>query len=601
MTDAAVPPPGAAQPVAALAPPASDPPSRADSVTSALSQGSGTCSEHAGGVGGSAPNSVGLATPHNGSLELDAASSSSGASLEGGAAGGSALQRGGSAAAPGSNPKKDTDAKSSALKALAGVSAIVSKSRKVDAEALQAIKSQRAKARAEGHPAGSSLSAASSLPAPGASGAAGRATPPPAAPLAGTVDSGTGLSPFASATSQGLTRTPSSSNLTAGLGGSGAPGGTALGQATSLPISMHSTQRNRRPSTTPPASAADFDALVSKMTITELVALKQAVEGQLAKQALALAQLQASTQQAAQADVLSQQYAALLLQSAQQAQLVQQLSSQQQAAHAAAIQQALSAAAAAAGISSPSISPEQLLLGGGGVHSAGGAGSAGISAYPSMPLPDMASPFASAPYPPESGFGMGEAPRPPVSLPQRTFTAGTGGAASKSSGSLRSASAEQHLIGEALHSFVDPERQGPPSRQGSALVNGINWCDRRGLTGAGAAASGAFARSRSLPQPEDVLYQDCSASLNPYLGDGTDQQLPSLFNSLRIAESLSQQQQAAGADGGMPPSAFAPARSGSLQVPLPRSSPQRQGMGAMSPPHVVFADSVQTRTYQPGY
>ncbi len=114
---------------------------------------------------------------------------------------------------------------------------------KVDAEALQAIKSQRAKARAEGHAAGS-LSAASSLPGPAPGGGAGRATPP-AAPLACAADPGADLSPFASGASQGLARTPSSSNLPA-----------SLGQATSLPVAMHSSQRSQQPSTTPPASAA---------------------------------------------------------------------------------------------------------------------------------------------------------------------------------------------------------------------------------------------------------------------------------------------------------------------------------------------------------
>ena len=161
---------------------------------------------------------------------------------------------------------------------------------------------------------------------------------------------------------------------------------------------------------------------------------------------MALAQLHASSSAHAvggTTDMLSQQYAALLLQNAQQAQLVQQLSSQQQAAHAVAIQQALSAAAASAGITSPTFSPEQLLLGQAGQQGVGG-GSAPLSQYASMPLPDMASPFASAAFPPESGFGLAEAgPRASVGMP------GT-----KSSGSPRSASAEQHLIGEALHSFV---------------------------------------------------------------------------------------------------------------------------------------------------
>lgn len=149
--------------------------------------------------------------------------------------------------------------------------------------------------------------------------------------------------------------------------------------------------------------------------------------------------------------MLSQQYAALLLQNAQQAQLVQQLSSQQQAAHAVAIQQALSAAATAAGITSPTFSPEQLLLGQTAQQSVA-AGAAALGQYASMPLPDMASPFASAAYPPESGFTL----PPEAGARNAVGVAGAGLVAgrNKSGGSPRSASAEQHLIGEALHSFV---------------------------------------------------------------------------------------------------------------------------------------------------
>lgn len=310
----------------------------------------------------------------------------------------------------------------------------------MDAEALQAIKSQRAKARAEGH-----VPSATGTLSTAASGNLGRVTPPPGAAPA---DTGTGISPFATASSQGMVRSPSGGNLPLGAAG--------LSHAASLPAGLHGGGARGAPRRSPPggqssAQATEYDAMVSKMTITELVALKQAVEGQLAKQALALAQLQAPAAAAAPAagtDMLSQQYAALLLQNAQQAQLVQQLSSQQQAAHAAAIQQALSAAAAAAGITSSTFSPEQLLpLGGAGA----GPGSNPLSAYASMPLPDMASPFASASYPPDAGFGLADAgQRGSISLPPGPLA----GSGSKGSGSPRSASAEQQLIGEALHSFV---------------------------------------------------------------------------------------------------------------------------------------------------
>lgn len=129
MTEVAAAPRGAAAAPPALARPTSDPPSRSDSASSALSHGSGACSEQAGCGSGSAPTSVGAVTPHHGSMELDGAAPS-GALHDAGPAGpGSTLQRAGSAAAPGAVPKRDGDAKSSALKALAGVSAVVSKSR----------------------------------------------------------------------------------------------------------------------------------------------------------------------------------------------------------------------------------------------------------------------------------------------------------------------------------------------------------------------------------------------------------------------------------------------------------------------------------------
>jgi hypothetical protein len=80
-----------------------------------------------------------------------------------------------------------------------------------------------------------------------------------------------------------------------------------------------------------------------------------------------------------------------------------------------------------------------------------------LSQYNSLPLSDMSSPFASAAYPPEAGFGLGDAGgRGSSSLPG---SQGISVGGSKSSGSPRSASAEQQLIGEALHSFV--VRAGP--------------------------------------------------------------------------------------------------------------------------------------------
>ncbi|PRW51091.1 hypothetical protein C2E21_5567 [Chlorella sorokiniana] len=579
-TATAVPPPPSTSPRQQLAALESlELSSRADSGHSLLSQGSASGSSEQQQMRGAsaeldAAADAGAAATAFAGLAGSQGSGPSGVQGPGGAAAAAAAAAS-AAAAP---PVKKEDARSSALKALAGVSAIVSKSRKVDAEALQAIKSQRAKARAEG------LTPGTATPA----GGTGRVTPPPgtvASVAAVGAQEGPGISPFASATSQGLARSPSSNNM-----GSLASG---LGHATSLPISMHSMQRTRRsPASTPPASSADYDAMVSKMTITELVALKQAVESQLAKQAMALAQLHASQQQVpATTDMLSQQYAALLLQNAQQAQLVQQLSSQQQAAHAVAIQQALSAAATAAGITSPTFSPEQLLLGQAAQQSVA-ASTAALGQYASMPLPDMASPFASAAYPPESGFTLPPeaGARGPVGV---AAAAGLVTGRNKSGGSPRSASAEQHLIGEALHSFVDPERQGPPSRQGSALVNGINWSDRR-ASGALPPQPASFARSRSLPHPQDALYPDRSASLSTYLpSDRGEQQLPTIFGGLSMQ----------GEGGGVP-----------MAVPLPRHATHPHGHGTppipppvhghMSPPgphSVSFNDNIQTRTFQPGY
>jgi hypothetical protein len=156
------------------------------------------------------------------------------------------------------------------------------------------------------------------------------------------------------------------------------------------------------------------------MTISELVALKQAVEGQLAKQALALAQLQAggSGGGGGAAELLS----ALMLQSAQQAQLAQQLASQQQAA---ALQQAL---------------PQQL-------------GQFGGLALPSG---ELSTPFACAPFPADAAFGLADGGRRgSLGLAQSAAAPGQPG------GSPRCASAEQLLLGDALHSFLVRRRLGP--------------------------------------------------------------------------------------------------------------------------------------------
>jgi hypothetical protein len=139
---------------------------------------------------------------------------------------------------PAPPPRKD-DARSSALKALAGVSAVVSKSRKVDAEALQTIKMQRAKARAEGL-------------GPGHAAAASRAAPPPAADSAAA-------SPSAAASSQALGRTPSASSLAVPHGQIQGHGGAALGHAAPLPPPGQARLAQRRsPPSTPPQGEPPF-------------------------------------------------------------------------------------------------------------------------------------------------------------------------------------------------------------------------------------------------------------------------------------------------------------------------------------------------------
>lgn len=100
-------PPYQAQPLAQL--PSLDLSSRADS-DSGLSQASAGCLDHAG---------ASLHTAGSGGAELDG----TGAFLQ------DAFLGGGGLPGPAASPPQKVDAKSSALKALAGVSAIVSKSR----------------------------------------------------------------------------------------------------------------------------------------------------------------------------------------------------------------------------------------------------------------------------------------------------------------------------------------------------------------------------------------------------------------------------------------------------------------------------------------
>ena len=347
----------------------------------------------------------------------------------------------------------------------------------------------------------------------------------------------------------------------------------ALAQAASLPMHTGLQRAGSRglgyppgpPS--PPTSVAAFEDLVSKLSVNDLLALKDAVERQLTKQALALAAaglsppplpstqasadvLYAAAIQQALAQVQAQNAQAAVVQ--QQVAVAAQLSQQQQsAAQATAIQHALAAAAAASGVSLPprSVGPEGGLaraashghgstaaaaLGPFGSVGAGGLplGAAPPPVPPAVPDPTaLHSPFANPP------FAVGPTPDSLSPAPMRrglgsssTLVAhgsvgmplNSGGPAARSAGgsgesSPRTTSAEAHLIGDALHSILDPSGVGRPSRHNSSA---LGWADRQG-SGASAALAGVPAgllaqRSKSLPQA-DVLFR--SASLKSYLGE----------------------------------------------------------------------------------
>lgn len=217
--------------------------SRANSSASALSQGSG-----------SVPCEHGPALPCSAAETADGGSPPAPAPVEALAA--DAAQAGPVhgeeqvAAAHAAPPPRRADAKSSALKALAGVSAVVSKSRKVDAEALQTIKMQRAKARAEGHAPGHSAAAAS------------RAAPPAGVEPAAA-------SPSATAGSQALGRAASTSSLPAPHSQLQSHGSVSLGHAAPSPAPGQARMAQRRsPPPTPPQGALPAVIVVRCMANT---------------------------------------------------------------------------------------------------------------------------------------------------------------------------------------------------------------------------------------------------------------------------------------------------------------------------------------------
>lgn len=185
------------------------------------------------------------------------------------------------------------DAKSSALKALAGINRVVSRSRKVDAEALQAIKAHRAKVKAEGGHRHSRTLSSDSLP-----------------PL-----------PELHALSPPHPRAQTSLVLPPGLAGTGSafeaagPGGP--GVAPGVPL-------------TSPRAYVEW---LAARTLPQLLALQSAVDAEITRQ---LSGTRLGSGPVASDALLSAQYAAALL-AAQR---------QQQRDHAAALQQALAAAAA---------------------------------------------------------------------------------------------------------------------------------------------------------------------------------------------------------------------------------------------------------------
>lgn len=206
-----------------------------------------------------------------------------------------------SSSSPLSQAARDADAKSSALKALAGISKVVSKSRQVDAEALQAIKAQRAKVKAgvgqsSAHPHSRTMST-ESVPSP-------------------SEHSGSSV--------------PQSTSSGGNGGGSGSVSSSAMLQGARAHRRSHSgipQAAYGSPLTTPTSTSPQtYSDILSCMSLADLLALQCAVESEIQKQlqsagliSCASTSSQSPPQSPAEA-IMSAQYAAAVFATQQQQQ-----------------------------------------------------------------------------------------------------------------------------------------------------------------------------------------------------------------------------------------------------------------------------------------
>jgi hypothetical protein len=260
---------------------------------------------------------------------------------------------------------KDADAKSSALKALAGISKVVSRSRQVDAEALQAIKLQRAKVKAEGGPGSVSshrhTRTLSTESLPSLPELTGTSLPSitPATGGSGAVASGGGFSTSTSSSmmppppSRGHRRSHSGIPLSSGGGGGGGNSSHLTGNGVGNNNSTANSSTHLQGGVIPPyTSPQSYSELLSGMGLADLLALQTAVDTEIQTQLSAAgltplnmgigASPTGTHSPQSPADVLlSAQYASAVLASQQQQQLH---------ASAFALQQALAGVASGVGM-----------------------------------------------------------------------------------------------------------------------------------------------------------------------------------------------------------------------------------------------------------
>lgn len=273
-----------------------------------------------------------------------------------------------SASAAAIQAAKDADAKSSALKALAGIGKVVSRSRQVDAEALQAIKLQRAKVKAEGGPGsvGShrhtrTLSTESLPSLPEVTGTSLPSNMPATGGAGSASGGGGGGGGFSTPTSSSMMPPPPSRGHRrshSGIPLSGGSGNSVVGHhhlagggnAGTAP-SSHLQGCGVMPPRTSPRSYSD---LLSGLGLADLLALQTAVDNEIQTQ-LSAAGLTPLTMGigASPTGTHSPQYPADVLLSAQYASAVLASQKQQQVhASARALQQALAGVASGMGFNS---------------------------------------------------------------------------------------------------------------------------------------------------------------------------------------------------------------------------------------------------------